>query len=106
LREYVKNGSGLPASAKLNEPGNYPQDKSALFFTGKGRKVVRAGGCLAFFNAGLTGNKFRAGDQVAAGIAAGILPALIADPVLHGTDLGSVHTAGKVKPVTGSKSAG
>jgi hypothetical protein len=82
---------------------------SALLFTGECRKTVGAGCYLALLYAGFARGEFGFNGQRAApasSIAAGIFPALIANPVFHGAYLRGIHAAYEIEPVTGCKSAG
>jgi hypothetical protein len=109
LSYCVKNGSSRLTTVGLEEPKKYSGNASALLFAGEGRKTVSAGCYLALFNAGLACREFRFNGQRAApasGIAAGILPALVADPVFHGAHLRGIHSASEIKAVTGGETAG
>lgn len=93
----------------MGEWGKNGRGSSALLFAGKGRQAVRAGLYLAPLGAGLACRKPGADDQrtaPSAGIAAGVLPAPVANPVFHGADIGTIRAAREIGPMTGGKPAG
>lgn len=98
----VTPGSGA-LDRKATVSGRKKMRGSALLFAGGRRDGIRPGRYLALLDTGPAGRKFRAEHEAApssAGIAGGVLPAPVTDPVFHGTDLGSICPAGKIEAVT------